>query len=295
MQHGHVTKRSTPMAFSGIFARRPRPWRLYCIGISTCRVANHDSLIVNIDPDLAHAFATPEIGMFVILLHKEDPTIRTLWLTEKCCQLPTRTTTAPLFEGVGMLDFEQPEIFYRTRHNTNMRVSLDLMVNHHLMAHNDANVRRDLLDAFPCNRRQEFPVYVKSITELTCMRCQKDDCGRKRNVERQSIAVRIEKQPQGDSECDFRNDMYMICIFRLAVVRVILRNSAARCDVAMEVQYWAKGVPFSAGNQQKVLRHVQNHFNHNTNKDINWRSMRVCNVAAKPPINFSVVTHAKTV
>ena len=283
------------MSVWGILAGRSQPWRLYRIGISICEVENHDSVLINIDPELAHAFATPEIGVFVILMHKQVPTLRTLWLTEKCCQLPTRTTTARNFEGVGMLHFEQPEIFYRTRHNTNMRVSLGLMVNHHLMAHNDANVWQELHHAFPRNRREEFDVYVKSITELTCMRCQKDDCGRKRNIERQSIAVRIEKQPRGDSESDFRSDMYMICIFRLAVVRVTLRNLAARCDVAMEVQYWATGVPFSAGNKQKVLRHVQSHFNHNTNEEINWRSMRVSNVAAEPTINFRVVTRAKTV
>ena len=280
--------------FTG-FAGSKQPWRLYRIECSITEVENHNSILINCDPEFAHAFATPEIGVFMILLHEEEASIRTLWLTDKCCKMPTRTTTALNFEGVGSLDFENPDIFYTSRYNNTSRISLGLMVNHHLLAYSDANFREGLQDMFPRNRRRDFKVYVKSITELTCMRCQKENCGRKRRIERQSIAVRIEKQPRGNVESAFRSDMYVICIFRLAVVRVTLRNSAERCDVAMEVQYWAHGVPYTVENKQKVLRHVQSHFNHNTNKEINWRTMRVSNVTVKRNINYRVVTRAKTV
>ena len=299
------------------------PWRCYTVSKQSLIISHYKSVLIGVDADDAVALlCVPNIGAFLVKLNmhqQHDQTrpahrqsenrliqslnqvdIRTLWLSHSHCTVPTRTATHRTFEGVGALEFEAPYLQYTHRNYTKLQQTMRDVVWDHVHAYHSSSWAEFLYSQFrTCAVNIDYDgSSVRSVTEMTCMRCHKEECTRRRRVQRQSIATRVEYNWKFDFRpvnAGLMSDVWMLAIPLLAILRVIIRNTADRSVVEAEVVYWARAIPQSSAQKQSIMQHLQAHFDVEVEFGSNERRKCFLNIDASPRVHYTITDRSKRV
>lgn len=299
------------------------PWRFYAVATKSLIISHYKSVLIGVDADDAVALlCVPNIGAFLVELNvrqEQDQTgpvhrqtahrliqlfnqvdIRTLWLSHSHCTVPSRTATHRTFEGVGALEFEAPDLQYTDRNYSRLQQTMLDVVWDHVHAHLSSSWAEFLYSHFrTCTGGiDQDGTSIRSVTEMICMRCHKNECTRQRRVQRQSIATRMECNLKFDfklANAGLMSDVWMLAIPLLAILRVIIRNTADRSVVEAEVVYWARGVEQSCAQKQSIMQHLQAHFDVKVEFGSNERRWRFLNIDASPRVHYTITDRSKRV